>query len=1002
MAKRADWEGEDRVETGALPGRDGRADSAAPTSPLGEASGVERPRLSAGERVHRYVVEAWVGAGTFGEVYRARDTALQRDVALKTLRGPWTRDAAAVARFRREAEALARISHPNVAAVHDVLEHEGRVFIVMEFVEGRTLAERLREGPIEPAESLVIALQVARGIGAAHERGVIHRDLKPANVMLGRTGAKVLDFGLAKHFHESAGEGGGARRAALGTPGYMSPEQVAGKEVDHRADVWAFGCVLYECLAGVRAFPGERASPDWGVLPVDLPEGVRRLVERCLDPSVTGRPGSMREVAEALGAAARPGDRAVVARERPVLPLETDPLIGRGREAEEVRGLLGQARLVTLLGPGGCGKTRLALRLAHEAQERGEAVGAAWLASVSDPVHVPQVVAGSLGARGASRGVEAIAEVIGDRPMLLVLDNCEHLSVSSSSFVREALSRVPGLRVLATSREPLHVPGERVYLLGGLSVPPPGEWAVDASALERFGSVRLFVERARASDPTFQLTPEAAGDVARICAGVGGLPLAIELAAARVRALPVGEIADRLGEATRLLRRGAGAGGRHDTLEEAMGWSYRTLTRDEQGMFHALSVFSGGCTLDAAVEVCGAGRDEFAVIDLLARLVDKSLLVFDREAERYRMLEPVLAYARARAEAESDAGAIRLRHAAYFVRLGERLFGDHGGPGEALALDRFQRDHGNFLAALEHFAGEGGDAESGLRLANVLVLFWQARGYIRIGLSWLERLISARGGAADALQARGYNAAGILAWSDGDRRKSREFIEAGIGIAGAIGDGARLARCWSLLGILNKDAGDLAGAREAHARAHDLYRASGDGVRAAQESLNLAVVTIHEGRLEEAESLLRACLPDFREKGDRFREAAALRNLADIAMTRGDFGRAREALVQAWGLRRGMTHLPSCASLALLLGVCALRLERTEEGAGLLIASEKIRLAAGASRSAEEDRLWHEARREAGVDGVLTLAPGETPDTLLAVVDRWLGVGGSAVQRGGV
>ncbi len=1002
MASHIGSDGGDRRETGAGQAGSARAESEAPTAPAGEAAGFEGPRLAPGERVHRYVVGEWLGAGTFGEVYRARDTALQRDVALKTLRGPWTRDAAAVARFRREAEALARISHPNVAAVHDVLEHEGRVFIVMEFVEGPTLAERLKSGSMEIRESFVIALQIARGIGAAHDRGVIHRDLKPANVMLGDAGAKVLDFGLAKDFDERAGEGGAARRAALGTPGYMSPEQAAGEEIDHRADVWAFGCVLFECLAGKRAFPSERASPDWGMFRDETPEDVRGLVRRCLDPNVSARPASMREIAEALGAVTRQSERASAAPARPGLPLETDPLIGRGREAEEVRGLLGQARLVTLLGPGGCGKTRLALRLAREASDRGEAVGAAWLASLSDPAHVPQVVASSLGASGPSRGVEAIAEAIGDRPTLLVLDNCEHLSGAPAAFVRDALSRVPGLRVLATSREPLHVPGERVYLLGGLSVPPPGEWGVDASALERFGAVRLFVERARASDPTFRLTPEAAGHVARICAGVGGLPLAIELAAARVRALPLGEIADRLGDATRLLRRGAGASGRHDTLDEAMGWSYRTLTRDEQETFLALSVFSGGCTLDAAVEVCGAGRDEFTVIDLLARLVDKSLLVFDRESERYRMLEPVLAYARARAGAESDVGAIRRRHAAYFVALGERLFADHGGPGEALALDRFQRDHDNFLAALEHLAGEGADAESGLRLANVLVLYWQARGYVRIGLSWIERLIAARGSTADALQARGYNAAAILAWSDGDRAKARQFIEAGIAIAGALGDDARLARCCSLLGILHKDAGDLRAAREAHARAHDLYRASGDSVRAAQESLNLAVVTIHEGDLDEAESLLGVCLPAFREKGDRFREAAALRNLADIAMTRGDFERARDALVRAWRLRREMAHLPSCASLALLLGVCAIRLGRAEEAAELLLVGEKIRIAAGMSRTEEEERIWDEARRDSGIPGELALAPGETPDTLLAVVDWWLGAADDGpAARGG-
>lgn len=987
MATQAGSDGDARRETGAGPAGGGRADSDAPTAPAGRAEGPDRPRLATGARVHRYVVEAWLGAGTFGEVYRARDTALQRDVALKTLLGPWTRDAAAVARFRREAEALARISHPNVAAVYDVIEHDERVFIVMEFVAGPTLAERIKAGPIDPRESLIVALQVARGLGAAHERGVIHRDLKPANVMLGEGGAKVLDFGLAKRFHEGTGDS--ARRAVLGTPGYMSPEQAAGEEIDHRADVWAFGCVLFECLTGRRAFLPGRASPEWSVLPDATPESVRELLARCLEPDAGARPASMREIAGVLGAATRQEEGAAPARSP--LPLEADSFIGRGREAEDVRGLLGQSRLVTVLGPGGCGKTRLALRLAREAHEQGEPLGAAWLASLSDPAHVPQAVAASLGARAPSRGVEAIAETVGDRPTLLVLDNCEHLSGAVSAFVRDALARVPGLRVLATSREPLHVPGERVYLLGGLSVPPPGEWGVDASALERFASVRLFVERARASDPTFRLTPEAVGHVARICAGVGGLPLAIELAAARVRALPLGEIADRLGDSMRLLRRGAGTSGRHDTLDEAMGWSFRTLTPEEQETFLALSVFSGGCSLDAAIEVCGPGRDEFTVIDLLARLVDKSLLVFDREGERYRMLEPVLAFARARADGETDVGALRRRHAAHFVALGERLFRDHGGPNEAAALDRFQRDHDNFLGALEHLAGESADAESGLRLANVLVLFWQARGYIRTGLSWLERLIAARAGAADALQARGYNAAAILAWSDGDRAKAREFVDAGIAIAGALGDDARLARCCSLLGILHKDAGDLRAAREAHARAQALYAASRDAVRAAQESLNLAVVTIHEGDLDEAESLLGVCLPAFRKKGDRFREAAALRNLADIAMTRSDFDRARDALAQAWRLRRDMSHLPSCASLALLLGVCALRLGRDGEAAALLVACEKIRLAAGVSRTEEEERVWEEARAASGVGSRVVLAPGDGPDTLLAVVDRWLG-----------
>jgi predicted ATPase len=402
-----------------------------------------------------------------------------------------------------------------------------------------------------------------------------------------------------------------------------------------------------------------------------------------------------------------------------------------------VEGLLGRTRLLTLTGAGGSGKTRLALRIA------GRRAGDVWwveLASLTGPDLVPRRVASTLGVvESQGRSIsELLVDYLESRKTLLILDNCEHLVEACASLADVLLHYCPDVRILATSREPLGIDGEVSWPVPPLALPAP-RVGQTPEELVRCEAVRLFVERAEAVAPGFTLTRGNGPAVSDLCAGLDGMPLAIELAASRVRMLSVGQILERLDDRFRLLRGNRTAVPRQRTLGATIEWSHELLSEKEKILFSRLSVFSGGWTLEAAEKVCagdGVGEDE--VLELLSSLVDKSLVVVARgdEQVRYRMLETVRQYALGKLGESEERANVRARHANFFLDLSEESEPALAGPEQAAWLERLETEHDNLRAALGCFAEEQ-EVEQGLRLAASLVRFWWFRGHLIEGRAHL-------------------------------------------------------------------------------------------------------------------------------------------------------------------------------------------------------------------------------------------------------------------------
>ena len=519
-----------------------------------------------------YTLLREIGRGGMGRVYLAHDARLDRHVALKLLAGELRTDPERNARFLVEARAAAALDHPNVATIYEIGEtRDGGLFIAMAYYGEETLRDRIAHGPLPLAEALGIAQQIADGLGAAHERGIVHRDIKPENILITANGvAKIVDFGIAKiagHDRTRTGD-------AIGTPHYMAPEQVRGGAVDARTDLWALGVVLHEMLASERPWSGDNAAAILygvlheppGPLPNDVPEDVRRLIDRLLARHPGNRYASAAEVGEALrrvqhgeagaGMVADATAEPSPAGDAMALPAPLTSFIGREREVTRIHALLEHERLLTLTGPGGMGKTRLALHAAAAQTTRfQDGVHFVSLIPVTDPALVPQTVAETLGLRDAG-GVTHRERLIGhlrERRALLVLDSFEHL-LEAAPFVAELVTTCRGVTVLATSRAPLGIRGEHELPVPPLSVPAPEEMAAPERLAEPGDAVRLFVQRAQAVHPDFALTAENASTVARICGRLDGMPLAIELAAARTRLLPPRALLARLDQRLDVLR----------------------------------------------------------------------------------------------------------------------------------------------------------------------------------------------------------------------------------------------------------------------------------------------------------------------------------------------------------------------------------------------------------------------------------------------------------------
>ncbi|MEO8752958.1 MAG: tetratricopeptide repeat protein [Casimicrobiaceae bacterium] len=683
------------------------------------------------------------------------------------------------------------------------------------------------------------------------------------------------------------------------------------------------------------------------------------------------------------GRAAEPA--VLLDRTRTNLPQVLSSFVGRAREIAEIKRLLPTTRSLTLTGTGGIGKTRLALQAAAEVLDAyRDGVWFVDLAPLLDPALVPSAVAQALGVKEAAGQPlpVTLCEYARAKEMLLVLDNCEHVLGACADLVDALLRATSRICVVATSRESLRIAGEQTYPLDALPVPAAN---ADASAIARSDAVQLFVDRARQHRARFDLEGSRASAVAAICIRLDGLPLALELAAARVAMLPIEEILRLLDQRFRLLTRGGGGDlPRQQTLRAMIDWSYDLLGEAERQLFARLSVFAGGWTV-AAAEAVGAGdpiaKDDVAYV--LIALIDKSLVVADENGDRYRMLETVREYARDRLARSNDMPTVRARHRDYFLATVEEAEPKLAGPDQAEWLRHLDTEHDNIRSSLE-WSDAGADASIALRFCGGLQKFWIARGYLTEGRECCARaLAKASSASASAERARVLNAAGALAYLLGDYGSARASHEESLAIRQTLGDRLGAAMSLGNLGIVAYFQGDYPLARARQEENVAISRELGDPSKLANALGNLANVALDQGDHSFAESLLQECLGIVRETGDQGRIALTLHNLAKVAYDRHDYPSALALLTESLILKRAvgnwMSIPPGLEGAAIVLvkvgdGLRAARLwgaaERMREEMGTPVPPnarpEHDREVADARASVNDDdafgRAWQEGR----------------------------------------
>jgi predicted ATPase/DNA-binding NarL/FixJ family response regulator len=605
------------------------------------------------------------------------------------------------------------------------------------------------------------------------------------------------------------------------------------------------------------------------------------------------------------------------------LPAPVTSFVGREREIARVRGLLDRARLVTLTGAGGSGKTRLAQRVATDlVSAYPDGVWLVEFAALADASRVPQSVASALGARAeAGRSVPALADFLQSRNLLLVLDNCEHLVRACAELADGLLHLCPELRILATSREPLAIQGETTWRVPPLSVPEPAA----QSAVES-ESVRLFLDRATAIAPDFALTERTGPALVEICRRLDGMPLAIELAAARVDVLSVEQIAARLDDRFRLLTTGRRLGlARHQTLRGAVDWSYQLLSSHEALLWCRLSVFSGGWTLEAAESVCAGGPLAAPdILDLLSGLVHKSLVVAEPHptAVRYHLLETLRQYAAEQLDPEETA-ALRRQHLDWCMSLAREAEARLTGAQQPEWFVRLELEHDNLRAALE-WCAVSDNADEGLALAASLWRFWWMRGYLSEGRERLTRLLQATAPTVNSTRAKALCAAGLLAVWQGDFGSARAVLGEGLAVAQELGDQRSVAFALTFLGRVCRDEGDVETSRAHGARGVALFRAC-DADWDLAISLHFLGLALAWSDNDAAQAAFEESAARFRAAGDRWSVAMPLRGLGLCAYSRDDDPAARHFFEQSLALFRERGDTWAVAMLVHDLGCVARR-----------------------------------------------------------------------------
>ena len=998
-------------------------ESCEPTQTMAVAAGLIGP----------YQVETLLGVGGMGQVYLARDTRLGRRVALKLLPRESAADPDRLARFEREAQAASALNHPNIAAIHDIGAGDHGHFIIMEYVAGQTMRDLLRDGPLL-GRLPALGSQIAGALGAAHAAGITHRDIKPENIMVREDGCvKIVDFGLARLIEREA-EGEDPANAAgtvVGTPRYMSPEQARGERPGPSSDVFSLGIVFYEMAAGKRPFVGDSLRSTLNAVVSQEPEppsrwnpAVNRTLEQLILSMLRKRPSERPQAAEVASALVAIGRKQASVESK--LPAPRTPFVGREREVASISTLIRDpvVRLLTLTGAGGTGKTRLALEAARQVPAGfGGGIHFVELAPIAEPHLLTSAVAKAIDVRETP--YHELSDLVRERlggaePVLLILDNFEHL-LDSAALLTEWLKSCPRLKVLVTSRLALRIYGEQEFPVFPLPLPSASA-SRSPEHLMGFPSVQLFVRRASAVRPDFRLTEENSAAVAEICRRLDGLPLAIELAAARVKLLPPAGLLARIESRLELLRGGArDLHERQQSLRATFDWSYELLSPAERRLFMRLSVFVGGCTVEAAEAVANTledlGMDLFQGIE---SLVDKSLVrqeLGEQDEPRFFMLETIREYALERLKESGELAATERSHAAYYVVLAEEDAERIPAAQRQGWFRRWANEHDNFRAAVRYLI-RSGNAAWAQRLGAALLWFWEQMEHYTEGLEALNAILLMPGAEGrTALRARIAYSAGTLAYRMRDMRtadcrhaealeifralhdrqgmatalnglamnarlekrfeEGRVWIEEAERLWRETGDDAAADHALSNSGLIAKDQGDYAAARRVFEQLAERFRAHGNLGATASAISCLGDVAAAQDQEDLAKTHYEESLALFRRLRDRGAAARVLADLGNLARASNKYEAARAlyresleesvAVGRRTSVARTLTAMAWCAVLeanytraAKLAGAAAaLWKEVGAAEAEDQNAIQKVREATASHMlAAEESRVW--------------------------------------------
>ncbi len=595
------------------------------------------------------------------------------------------------------------------------------------------------------------------------------------------------------------------------------------------------------------------------------------------------------------------------------LPLQLTNFVGRELEIVEITRLLKTTRLLTISGSGGSGKTRLALQLgAVLLPEFTSGVWLVELAPITEPQLIPQAVAKALKVKEeACRPlIEALARYLYSKKILLIVDNCEHLIEACALFIEDLLKVCPQLYILATSREALEINGETTWRIPTLSVPPP-KIALVLTQLTHFEAVRLFIDRASNLNPSFKLTEQNAPYLIKICQCLDGIPLALELAAARTRTMGLEQIAARLDDRFQLLTGGSrNSLPRQKTLRGAIDWSYDLLTYQERKLFERLSIFSGGWTIEAAEAVCkDVVNPGFHVLEGLSQLVNKSLVTTETLLQqtsqdnsstlpgeaRFFLLETIRQYAREKLVESFEENLYRDRHLAYFLNLAEKAEQELQGKDQVIWLERLEREQDNFRAALERiFEGSNPEClEVGLRLAASLMNFWDFRSYLAEGRDWLEKGLNlTRDWANNSFRAKAHFAAGVLAWPQQDLQSATTHLTSALAYYRITGDKHRAGLCLYYLGLVATSQGNGVLAKSYYEQSVALFREVNDTTNLATALGSLGINALQEGDYQTAHTFLE-------ESANHYLGQENLNRLAYILNYLGELARCEKNYLQA-------------------------------------------------------------------------------------------------------